>query len=105
MLNIGDISLEGTSGARRGSRRICNKSGLAHVEEVRSNSGYAVEEARKGKRLNLANVGAAETRDIANQAETEMVVKETEAAADNGFRRSRPGETDTRGHIVLLVKS
>ena len=96
---------EGASSARRGNLRVCHKRGLAHAEEVRSNRGNAVEETRKRKRLNLANVGAAETRNIANQAETEMIVKETEAAADNGLGSNRPGKPDARRHVVLLVKS
>src|SRR5258708_3037019 len=84
--SIATKTWEGARSARSGNLRVGHKRGLAHAEEVRSNRGHAVEEARKRKRLNLANVGAAETRDIPNQAETEMVVKETEAAAHNGFR-------------------
>src|SRR5579864_2650748 len=87
---------ERACGARRGNLRVGHKRGLAHTEQVRSDRGNAIQQARERKRLNLANVGASETRDIANQAETEMIVKKTEAATNNSFRRGRPGETYPR---------
>src|SRR6266478_4145428 len=77
----------------------------AQAEECRGDGWNAIEKPRERKRLNFAEVGATETGDIANQTETEMVIEETEAAADDGFRCSRPSKPDTRGHVVLLLKS
>jgi len=84
--------------------RVCQRRRLAHAEEVGSNCRYAGEKTWKREWLTLADIRTTEARDVTNEAQAEVVVEETEAAADNRLGSGGPGETDARRNIVLLIE-
>src|SRR5580704_1376223 len=87
-------------------QQLCIRFGLRETQtkEGRSDGGYPGEEAREGKRLTLANVCAAEARNVSNEAQTEMIVEETKAAANHGLGINGPGEPNSRGEIIFLIE-
>src|SRR5690242_9178819 len=90
--------------AGRGNLSVCHERGLADTKKIRSDGRNAIEQARERKRLTLANIRSAETRDVADEPQAEMVVEETEAAADYSLRVNRPSKTDTWRDIVCFLK-
>src|SRR5215472_16984546 len=60
--------------------------------------------SQRGEGLTLADICSTETRNVSNEAHTEMVVEETEAAPDYGLGIKGPGEAYARGEVVLLVE-
>ena len=87
-------------------QQLCIRFGLRETQtkEGRSDRRYSGEQAREGKRLTLADVCAAEGRNVSNEAQTEMIVEETKAAANHGLGSNGPREPNSWGEVIFLVE-
>src|SRR4030095_9567893 len=95
---------------RETSVRLCGKLGIrlclgkAQAEERRRRRGYAVEEPRIGERLSDADIRAAEFRNVAGDAEAEVVIEVSEAAARDSLRVDLPCKADSWGNLLCLME-
>src|SRR5439155_2701836 len=66
--------------------------------------GHSVEEPRVRQRLGHADVRTAKFRNVASNAEPEVVIEISEAAARNRLGVDLPCKTDSGGNLIRFVK-
>jgi hypothetical protein len=76
----------------------------AQAKKGRRDRRYAKKETRERERLTLADIRATEARNVANQAQPEMIVEEAEASPDNGLGIDGPRKANAWRKISFLVE-